>query len=55
LTLRLAYVDIDGAPAPPVAGHLSEPADIDGDVLSYDCLNVMQGIEAACAWFKELK
>ena len=52
LTLRLAYVDFDGARALLAAEQLPATEDIDGDFLALYCPNVVQGIDAACQWLK---
>jgi aspartate aminotransferase len=52
LTLRLAYVDFDGARALLAAEQLAPGEEIDPEFLSLYCPNVVQAIEAACRWLK---
>jgi aspartate aminotransferase len=52
LTLRLAYVDFDGARALVAAEQLAATEEIDAGFLSLYCPNVVQAIEAACRWLK---
>jgi aspartate aminotransferase len=52
LTLRLAYVDFDGARALLAAEQLGAGAEIDADFLSLYCPNVVQAVDAACRWLR---
>ena len=55
LTLRLAYVDFDGARALFAAEELGPGREIDSDFLSLYCPNVMQAVDAACRWLQQAK
>jgi aspartate aminotransferase len=52
LTLRLAYVDFDGARTRLAAAELPSGEEIDSEFLALYCPNVVQGIDAACRWLK---
>ncbi|MGE5154377.1 MAG: pyridoxal phosphate-dependent aminotransferase [Bdellovibrio bacteriovorus] len=52
LTLRIAYVDFDGARALQAAEQLPPHEEIGADFLTLYCPNVMQAIDALCAWLR---
>ncbi len=54
LTLRLAYVDFDGARALAAADQLPHDLDQDKAFLELYCPNVTQAMEALCRWFQAL-
>lgn len=55
LTLRLAYVDFDGARALSAAQQVPIDQELDRDFLELYCPNVMQASAAMTAWLKGMK
>lgn len=50
LTVRLAYVDFDGASALEQVGHLAKDAPVDEDFLRAHCGRVTEAIDRFCQW-----
>lgn len=52
LTLRIAYVDFDGARALVAAQQVPARETLEKDFLEIYCPNVVQGIDAICGWLR---
>lgn len=52
LSLRLAYVDFDGARALEAAEHIPMHQELDSDFLDYYCLSPVEAIKRTCAWLR---
>ena len=50
LTVRMAYVDFDGARALAVAQEMGADEALNGDFLETFCPNVTTAVERMCAW-----
>jgi aspartate aminotransferase len=52
LTLRLAYVDFDGARAITASEQIPAETELDEEFLRYYCANVTDAVDAVCEWLK---
>ena len=55
LTVRIAYVDFDGARALAASEQIPLDQDIGPDFIEFYCHNTKKGIELLCDWVDALK